>query len=81
MSTRAKHAATTPIPVQLSAPEFHEFILRHLSRPKRAFQEQRSKNIRSRVQFAGHFSGVRPPWMSEVLGVVPRIRWQPEGMA
>jgi transposase len=35
MSTRAKHAATTPIPVQLSAPEFHEFILPHLSMPKR----------------------------------------------
>jgi transposase len=35
MSTRAKHAATTPIPVQLSAPEFQEFILPHLSRPKR----------------------------------------------
>src|SRR4029450_11730954 len=35
MSTRAKHAATTPIPVQLSAPEFNEFILPHLSRPKR----------------------------------------------
>ena len=35
MSTRAKHAVTTPIPVQLSAPEFHEFILPHLSMPKR----------------------------------------------
>jgi transposase len=35
MSTRAKHAATTPIPVQLSAPEFHEFILPYLSMPKR----------------------------------------------
>jgi transposase len=35
MSTRAKHAATTPIPVQLSAPEFNEFILPHLSMPKR----------------------------------------------
>jgi hypothetical protein len=35
MSTRAKHAATTPIPVQLSVPEFNEFILPHLSRPKR----------------------------------------------
>jgi transposase len=35
MSTRAKHAATTPIPVQLSAPKFNEFILPHLSRPKR----------------------------------------------
>ena len=35
MSTRAKHAATTPIPVHLSAPEFHEFILPHLSMPKR----------------------------------------------
>jgi transposase len=27
--------ATTPIPVQLSAPEFHQFILPHLSMPKR----------------------------------------------
>jgi transposase len=35
MSTRATHAATTPIPVQLSAPEFHEFILPYLSMPKR----------------------------------------------
>ena len=35
MSTRAQHGATTPIPVQLSAPEFHECILPHLSRPKR----------------------------------------------
>jgi transposase len=35
MSTRATHAATTPIPVQLSAPEFNEFILPHLSMPKR----------------------------------------------
>jgi transposase len=38
MSTRAQHAATTPIPVQLSAPEFHEFIWPHLSRPKRGPQ-------------------------------------------
>jgi transposase len=35
MSTRATHAATTPIPVQLSALEVNEFILPHLSRPKR----------------------------------------------
>ena len=35
MSTRAKHAATTPIPVQLSEPEFTAFILPHLSMPKR----------------------------------------------
>jgi len=35
MSTRAQHAATTPIPVQLSAPEFNEFIFPHLSMPKR----------------------------------------------
>ena len=38
MSTRAKNAATTPIPVQLSAPEFNELILPHLSRPKRGPQ-------------------------------------------
>jgi transposase len=38
MSTRAQPAATTPIPVQLSAPEFPEFILPHLSRPKRGPQ-------------------------------------------
>jgi transposase len=31
MSTRAKYAATTPIPVQLSASEFNEFIFPHLS--------------------------------------------------
>ena len=35
MSTRAKHAATTPIPVQLSEAEFTEFIFPHLSMPKR----------------------------------------------
>ena len=35
MPTPAKRPATTPIPVQLSATEFHEFILSHLSMPKR----------------------------------------------
>jgi hypothetical protein len=35
MSTRAQHAATTPMPVHLSAPECQECILPHLSRPKR----------------------------------------------
>src|ERR1700751_5213240 len=35
MPTPAKRPATTPIPVQLSEPEFHEFILPHLSMPKR----------------------------------------------
>ena len=35
MLTPAKRPATTPIPVQLSATEFHEFILPHLSMPKR----------------------------------------------
>ena len=35
MSTPAKKSATTPIPVQLSASEFAEFILPHLSMPKR----------------------------------------------
>src|SRR5712692_10192522 len=35
MSALAKEAVTTPIPVQLSAPEFHEFIFPHLSMPKR----------------------------------------------
>ncbi len=34
MSTPAKKPATTPIPVQLSETEFHEFILPHLSMPK-----------------------------------------------
>ena len=38
MDTRVKPTATTPIPVQLSAPEFNEFILPHLSRPKRGPQ-------------------------------------------
>jgi len=35
MSTTAPTPATTPIPVQLSAPEFTAFILPHLSMPKR----------------------------------------------
>src|SRR6266571_2152450 len=35
MSTIAQKPATTPIPVQLSAPEFEAFILPHLSMPKR----------------------------------------------
>ena len=35
MSTTAQQPATTPIPVQLSAPEFTAFILPHLSMPKR----------------------------------------------
>ena len=35
MSTTVQKLATTPIPVQLSAPEFEAFILPHLSMPKR----------------------------------------------
>src|SRR6185295_12288355 len=35
MSTTAPTLATTPIPVQLSAPEFEAFLLPHLSMPKR----------------------------------------------
>jgi len=35
MSTTAQQPVTTPIPVQLSAPEFEAFILPCLSMPKR----------------------------------------------
>lgn len=35
MSIRAQNAATTPIPVQLSAMEFDAFLFPHLSMPKR----------------------------------------------
>jgi transposase len=35
MSTRPKNPAITSIPVQLSDPEFNEFIFPHLSMPKR----------------------------------------------
>src|SRR6266536_2910769 len=35
MSTTAPTTTTTPIPVQLSAPEFEAFILPHLSMPRR----------------------------------------------
>ena len=35
MSTTTTQPATTPIPVQLSEPEFTEFILPHLSLPRR----------------------------------------------
>src|SRR5215471_9251656 len=38
MSTTATKPATTPIPVQLSAPECTAFILPHLSMPKRGAQ-------------------------------------------
>jgi hypothetical protein len=31
MPTLAQKPPTTPIPVQLSAPEFHQFLLPHLS--------------------------------------------------
>jgi transposase len=35
MSTTTPKSATTPIPVQLSAPEFEAFLFPHLSMPKR----------------------------------------------
>ena len=35
MSTTAPKPVTTPIPVQLSEPEFEAFILQHLSMPRR----------------------------------------------
>jgi hypothetical protein len=35
MSTTAPKPVTTPIPVDLSEPEFEAFILPHLSMPKR----------------------------------------------
>ncbi len=35
MRTTARNPATTPIPVQLSEPEFTEYIFPHLSRPQR----------------------------------------------
>src|SRR2546428_2628565 len=35
MRTTAKHPESTPIPVQLSEPEFTECIFPHFSRPKR----------------------------------------------
>jgi transposase len=38
MSALAKEAVTTPIPVQLSEPEFTAFILPHLTMPKRGPQ-------------------------------------------
>jgi len=40
-STTAPTPATTPIPVQLSAPEFEAFLLPHLSMPKRGPQCKR----------------------------------------
>ena len=35
MHTTAKSPDSTPIPVQLSEPEFNQFIFPHLSMPKR----------------------------------------------
>jgi hypothetical protein len=44
MSTTAQKPATTPIPVQLSAPEFEVFIFPHLSMPKRGPQCKRGSH-------------------------------------
>jgi transposase len=41
MSTTAQQPATTPIPVQLSEPEFTAFIFPHLTMPKRGPKCQR----------------------------------------
>src|SRR5262245_56257127 len=38
MSTTGQKPATTPIPAQLSEPEFEAFILPHLSMPKRGLK-------------------------------------------
>jgi hypothetical protein len=35
MRARAKNAATTTLPVQLAATDFHKFIFPHLSMPRR----------------------------------------------
>src|SRR5215471_19943097 len=56
MSTTAQQPATTPIPVQLSAPEFDAFLLPHLSMPKRGPQCKLGyycvfNLMRTRVQF------------------------------
>jgi hypothetical protein len=54
MSTTAPQPATTPIPVQLSEPEFEALILPHLSMPY-TMQEEKRSNIT--VGVAGHFAG------------------------
>ena len=62
MSTRAKHAATTPIPVQLSAPEFHEFILpgfdHSVGHPLLLLCDTKAPNCRKNKTFKGlgHYS-------------------------
>ena len=57
MSTTAPKPATTPIPVQLSEPEFEAFILPHLSMPKRGpkckLGYYRVFNLILRVLYAG----------------------------
>src|SRR5205809_5881955 len=57
MSTTAPKPATTPIPVQLSEPEFEAFILPHLSLPKRGPQcklgYHRVFNLILRVLYTG----------------------------
>src|SRR2546428_955770 len=57
MSTTVQKPATTPIPVQLSAPEFEAFILPHLSMPKRGpkcnLGYYRAFNLILRVLYTG----------------------------
>ena len=47
MSTTVPQPATTPIPVQLSEPEFEAFILPHLSLPKRGRKRHCQVNEKS----------------------------------
>jgi hypothetical protein len=57
MRTTVQKPATTPIPGQLSAPEFEAFILPHLSMPKRGpkckLGYHRVFNLISRVLYTG----------------------------
>jgi len=50
MNTTAAKPATTPIPVQLSEPEFTTFIFPHLSMPKRG---PKCKLVHNQATFLG----------------------------
>src|ERR671925_447649 len=58
MSTTAPQPATTPIPVQLSEPEFEAFLLPHLSMPKRGPKCPKGEQV---IAIIGHHGSVLTP--------------------
>jgi hypothetical protein len=73
MSTTAQQPATTPIPVQLSEPEFTAFIFPHLTMPKRGPKCQRGYHRVLNLILWVLYTGM--PW--KCLPVPPDVHGKP----